>query len=191
MATAKKKRARVPPGSYRSERIIKGRIGRRRRTAKKVDVKKGGTTFLPIGICYASGFRLYTAMKTKEEGRKHTANLAHTHTLPAFALLWACERSLGRERRGGDTYRSDSSASCWPVARDPPLQQSKGEVLPQCIDRGQERDTRVYMYMENKYSTKKKGRKTSGQDNAEPSAFFLAIPLPFIFPVCMCVRLYY
>jgi hypothetical protein len=124
MATAKKKRARVPPGSYRSERIIKGRIGRRR-TAKKVDVKKGGTTFLPIGICYASGFRLYTAMKTKEEGRKHTANLAHTHTLPAFALLWACERSLGRERRGGDTYRSDSSASCWPVARDPPCSKAK------------------------------------------------------------------
>jgi hypothetical protein len=146
---------------------------------------------LPIGICYASGFRLYTAMKTKEEGRKHTANLAHTHTLPAFALLWACERSLGRERRGGDTYRSDSSASCWPVARDPPCSKAK-EKFCLNVSIGDKRGTLVCICTWRINTPhKKKGRKTSGQDNAEPSAFFLAIPLPFIFPVCMCVRLYY
>lgn len=100
MATAKKKRARVPPGSYRSERIIKGRIGRRR-TAQKVDVKKGGTTFLPIGICYASGFRLYTAMKTKKK-EENTRQISHTHTLSPPSLFFerASVRSAEREEGG-------------------------------------------------------------------------------------------
>jgi hypothetical protein len=132
------------------------------------------------------GFPTLHGDEDEEEGRKHTANLAHTHTLPAFALLWACERSLGRERRGGDTYRSDSSASCWPVARDPPLQQSKGEVLPQCIDRGQERDTRVYMYMENKYSTQKKGAKNIRTRQCGAIRLLSSYSTPIHFP-CMYV----